>query len=342
ANNVSRSITRNVKESFLYSPSTSRSIDNDTILYIVNTSPYGFAIVKADESIEQPIFAYSLTSEISSDYNPAFEWYMNQAIEKMRNLSFTPSSRAKQPNTGSEDLYTEYYMGILCYRKVTSTNKSQTGPLLHTAWSQNPDPYNRYCYTPQNQRSYSGCVATAIGQIFAYHSFPDKLNDHYYNWNDMLTYENAGYLSENGKNCVGHLLKDIGKYVNMVYTTTSAYPDKGTSIPNALRSMGYNCGELCSFSDAMISQSLHSTNPKPIYMRGTDKNEKLTGHAWVLDGDNVEHHTFDYIGVDDGIKYGSGQSTLGWYHFNWGWNGYQNGFFEVNLSSVGVDNDTYI
>lgn len=332
-NSPSRSNKISVKDSYIYKSKTSRSFSNDTIFYIVNTEPSGFAIIKADKSIKQPIFAYSITSEISEQSNPAFEWYMDMAQLWLKDNSIQNTSRAKQPQTGAEDLSSEYYMGVLCYRKVTQTTKSNTSELLTTKWNQPYDPYNRYCFIDGSNttKAVAGCVAVALAQILAYHKYPNELSNHYFDWVSMTSYPDARFLSEIDKDGVGHLLRDIGSLVNMKYGVTSSAPKSdswGALIPNTFKILGYTCSDLVLFNDALISQSLHVITKAPVYVQAINQNGD-DGHAWILDGDNVTHHTFDYIGVDDGIKYGSGNYTSGWYHFNWGWGGYQDGYYEI-------------
>ena len=128
----------------------------------------------------------------------------------------------------------------------------QSGPVLTTQWDQGR-PYNRlipFCYTHQSQHS-TGCVATAIAQIMAYHRYPttvhsDKLNrDVTLNWNSILS---ASKLSTNNSSsadieAVSALMEVVGNEVKTIYTCSGS-PAYSSDVPRALYDMGYTCDNL--------------------------------------------------------------------------------------------------
>ena len=102
-----------------------------------------------------------------------------------------------------------------------------------TKWSQGY-PYNSAIVAMEGQNYVTGCGATAVAQILAYHSWPTAYTRNdlstlkskwslastwngIYDWNAMTSNPNADYLSSIGKVCVGALMYDVSKGINSTY-----------------------------------------------------------------------------------------------------------------------------
>lgn len=208
------------------------------------------------------------------------------------------------------------------------------GPLLTTRWSQDA-PYNNYCPSLSNDtHAVTGCVATATAQVMNYHKWPPVgngshsyicyLNYNYanpvelnadfsqsvYRWDLMLDDYDENSSAESC-DAVARLMSDVGISMEMQYGSSSAASVYYAS--SALkRYFGYSskCYWLQreNYNAAQWDQLLVDEigAGRPVMYSG---NEVNAGHAFVIDG-------FD---------------TEGYFHVNWGWGGYYDGFFLVSV-----------
>ena len=56
--------------------------------------------------------------------------------------------------------------------------------MISVKWGQR-SPYNNAAPLIEGQRALTGCVATAIAQVMAYHEKPSGYNGVSYNWSEM-------------------------------------------------------------------------------------------------------------------------------------------------------------
>lgn len=194
-------------------------------------------------------------------------------------------------------------------------------PLMTTKWDQGK-PYNNQC--PYDSYAHAtavtGCVATAMAQVMKYHNWPINptgvhngyiFNNTTLDWDQMIdVYENGHYTTSQA-DAVALLMRQCGVSVDMQYSYygSGAYAN---DVQVAWRDyFGYNPGLEHHFRDYysyrewknMVYEEL-STNGPVIYFGQSSQG----GHAFVCDG---------YLGND-------------FYHFNWGWGGYQDGYFLLN------------
>lgn len=208
-------------------------------------------------------------------------------------------------------------------------------PLLgDIKWNQS-EPYNNMCpkYDGTNL-SATGCVATAMAQVMMYWKYPKELkadiNEYKtythklqvagelkgqkYDWDNMLpTYTNNNY-TQTQADAVAKLMLHCGKAVEMDYGEES-----GANVtPGRLaKYFGYDsdlmldlmrsCFTLAEWT-AIIDKELQAK--RPILYSGRTTNG---GHQFVCDG-------------SDGN---------GLYHINWGWGGYQDGYFDITILNPG-------
>lgn len=194
--------------------------------------------------------------------------------------------------------------------------------LLETAkWDQN-EPYNRLCPLKGEERTLTGCVATAMAEVMRYNKWPDKATSGVasykgksvkykaYDW-DNLPLKYIFPYDEDQANAVAALMWNIGANVNMDYGT---YKDGGSAASSIDAAKAFSkvfkyakktrWQQKRFYSDkhwAAILQSELNAN-RPLYYDGSTKDK--SGHAFVCDG---------YMGDK--------------FHFNWGWGGQNNGYF---------------
>ncbi len=323
--------------SFAENPAMGKPADSLVFYYVFNiNSTQGFVIVSGDDAVA-PILGYSNQKSFDAANIPPHvaAWlkvYKDQIQYAVsQNMTATPKIMAEW----------EHY-------KITTNPaplyKAPHGvaPLVQTTWNQSPF-YNDLCPfdNQANQRAVTGCVATAMAQVLKYwnspatgagfHSYNDPkygtqsadFGSTTYNWNSMPMVLNGP------NNDIATLMFHCGVSVDMTYGVGSA----GGSAAYVVTSQSpvTNCAEYAlktyfgypatlhgearaSFSDAtwttMMKTDLDAN--RPLIYAGFGSGG---GHCFVCDG------------YDDN----------GMFHFNWGWQGQFDGYFQIDaLNPEGV------
>ena len=218
-------------------------------------------------------------------------------------------------------------------------DKKAISPLVTSKWNQG-DPYNLLTppYIDQNSGSYNdhsatGCVATATTQIMYYWKWPQEacktIPSYYYDWSgnrrtteelppivfnwDAMTDTYDNNSSYESKLAVAELMLYAGHGMKSGYAGST-----GATSGNALSALqnyfGYN-------KDAYNAYHLNYT-----YQEWEDLfyNELAAGRPLLMGADNYERtggHEFVCDGYDGN----------GLYHINWGWGGWDDGYFVLTV-----------
>ncbi len=298
---------------------STRSTSKPTFYVFNRTDASGFVIIAGDD-VSAPILGYSHENNFESNDMPDnLRWWFDEiraTINDAREKGITPNS-----NQNIETAVTE---------KVLQTAK----------WNQRA-PYYNDCPKWNQKNCLTGCVQTAAAIICKYFRWPTETSGTVpayttstngipvlartlrgYNFDLMLDeYISGSYTNEQAAE-VARLMADLGSMTQANYgpSATSASTNK---IPPSLATyLRYNKGSRyftkISFSDsewiAMLKAEIDADHPC-IY-----RGNHITsggGHAWVMDGYN----------------------SNGLIHFNWGWGGSSNGFF--NISPTASDKHNY-
>ncbi len=199
-------------------PALNRSKAEETALfYIFNVNERdGFVIVTADDDVI-PILGYSLTGSYNEENQPPalkklLENYKNQIqYVILNNLKADSEIKGKWKRLEKGEPLNQD-------KEAKSVN-----PLLTTIWNQSPY-YNDMC--PYNyfydERTVTGCVATAMAQIMKYWSYPSQ---------------GIGYHSY-------YVFPYGTQYANFSTTTYnwSEMPNNVTNTNNAVATIMYHCG----------------------------------------------------------------------------------------------------
>jgi hypothetical protein len=286
----------------------------------------------------------------------------NQAITKLNNE--LPDS-LKVPNS---NLKSSFFLTwkIENYSVGGWQAITQYGPFEIVTWDQGW-PYNT-SLSPINcngtyRQPWTGCVATAIAQIMAYHRHPSNIQGNNFNWAEMVAWPNAWQLSTNGRSQVATLMRLIGQGVSMSYGCDGSV----SNIDNAnswYNNNGYNTGGVQGYNLSTIISSLSSN--RPVQIRGCAIKTTTTygwwifsytnttyseGHAWVIDGYVKRQRKISYNLV---LYSGSRKITsqpVSYYQYdeyvrcNYGWGGLDNGYylsgvFDTNAGSTTLKSGT--
>ena len=305
-------------------------------LYVFNVKDGGYVIASGDERA-LPVLGYSTTGSFDWDRMPenmrAWLRSYGEAIEALGDVQLTNTT-------------------------VRRAARAKIDPLVKTQWSQNP-VYNAQCpkyegkvTKYQNQLCVTGCTATAMAQVMNYHQWPqtqtpkipaysytvsnlekgvketfslDELPAVTFDWNNMLN----RYLDEDDKplttvteaqaNAVATLMRYCGQAIHMLYSPniSLAYttPVAETlrqyfNYDNTVRQVQRDGYTIDQWEDLMYDEL---ANKRPIVYSGSSDDG---GHSFICDG---------YDGN-------------GFFHINWGWEGYQDNYFSLSVLNPNVTN----
>jgi hypothetical protein len=283
----------------------------------------GFVIVSADDRA-YPVLGYCDNGTFEQNSIPEnlkywLSTYDNE-LKSLFNSSLTSSVTSSQT------------IKPVQMKKVSDTNSfaSSISPLLGgIKWDQS-GPYNNLCPLIPNTttKTVTGCVATGMAQVMKYYQWPvtGKGSNSYttttnkiplnldfsqttFDWANMTdTYSASSTTSQN--NAVATLMYNCGVAVNMDYDASSGASTYDMAA--ALRDNFAYDSNLQYFSRNyytrdewvnIIKTELNASRPVLYAGSSTDG-----GHLFVCDG----------------------YDTNGLFHFNWGWSGTSNGYFEIS------------
>ena len=292
---------------------TYTSVDNiSDYLYVFNLSTGGWVIVSADKNNNE-ILGYSLSGHydknIPDNVNNVIKGYEKQIKKEIANP--IPKSRAAI---------------------AEPVKKALVVPLCKTQWNQT-NPYNLFCPEENGKKCYTGCVPTAMAQLMAYYKWPEKghgeilrgyfktdgldtlrLDEITIDWKNMCNSYHGGETQAQ-KEAVATLMKICGWSCGVSYSSSPSGSGAGGNSPcSTLRDFFYYKGELVNPSDKGGEAELHdylcnvlSQNKPMICWGGPNTDPRSMGHEYICDG---------YDGK-------------GFFHFNWGWGGSQDGFYKL-------------
>ena len=311
----------------------SASINGIITYHVYNYKGGGFVVVSADDAVF-PVLAQSNEGFIEKEItNPAAKYWFESYSKEIAQII---SNKLDNTETSAE------------WRKVAQPTFSDSPnfdivPLITTSWDQGAY-YNYYCPVAAGGPSgkcYTGCVATAMGQIMRFYNFPSKgVLSHSYTLSSYgaqsadfgnTTYDfasmNASATALSYQQ-IARLLYHAGVAVNMDYSPsgsgaqTSDVPWALTNYfnydPSTIRLAAKTSYSTTDWKNLIITEL---NEHRPVYYSGASSS---VGHAWVCDG---------YRSSDDK------------FHMNWGWSGAQNGYFTIgalNTSSGAFNLDNQI
>lgn len=321
--------TASTELTLAYTDKTDAGLD---AFYVFNCQPKGFVIVAADDRLK-PILAYSTESSfdlVAAEEGPqvfldAYRSDLQTAIAE--NLEQSPEIQAQWHSLEQTGL--------------PSNRANRTiGPLCTSTWHQT-QLYNDQC--PADPEGYnghvkSGCVANAMAQIMRYWEWPKTgTGSHsYYCYGygstsygtltanfgeadyryelmpDFLDYTSPQYEVD----AVALLEYHAGVSVDMDYgpSASGAYSDDAMDafVDYFRYSNSLTRNDRYYYSDPQWIEMMMTEidNGRPMYYSAYSYSKDGTrgGHAFVCDG--YDENQF--------------------FHFNWGWQGFDNGFYSIN------------
>ncbi|NOR45059.1 MAG: hypothetical protein GQ534_05675 [Candidatus Delongbacteria bacterium] len=303
----------------------------------------GFVIINADDAL-RPILGYSFTGKLidpeKRDGGFSFkEWfgYYDKQINVARKYSYVDAAAQTEWKNIKNNSFPKASKGIM------------VDALVRSHWDQ-VWPWNDLCPEKDGTWTYVGCVATAASMIMRYHEWPPTgtgsntnssagTTETYSNYNFDYTVMNNDVNIEWGLYPEYWETIDIdaaaiqnmtelnyltGHSFDMSYGTT----DDGGSEANMLTAS-------TAMNDHWYYTATYNnvgTPTDPVYYASTIQAELDAKRPWWWAGGV---HSFILDGYTDDY----------WYHFNWGWGGYQDGWYRITslvptgIGSGGGDGD---
>lgn len=298
-------------------------------IYAFNLDGGGYVIASGD-CRALPVLGYSDSGHIDWENMPAtMKWWLksyDEAIASLGNRRFVDGNPVD---------------GRAMTRAGTMT---AIAPLLKTQWDQDA-PYWFQCpvykgyYEPyKNAYSVTGCVATAMAQVMAYHQWPkeackeipaydfeyafegvsepchlDALPSVTFSWDKMLdTYTKTNPGTTDQQNAVAELMRYCGQSVKMNYSPEYSGSDHIPVLMALRKYFGYDQGAenifRVNYSIAEWENAIYKelAEGRPVQYGGYSDDG---GHSFVCDGYDGE----------------------GLFHINWGWSGGGDGYFSLSV-----------
>ncbi|MGD0711029.1 MAG: C10 family peptidase [Bacteroidales bacterium] len=285
-----------------------------TTYYVFIFKSGGFVMIAADDA-SIPILGYSTASPFDkNNIPPNAQWWFNEYSRKIKDIV-----DAKVSNVETVKAWKK-----IQDKQFPDTKNINAFPLLATTWNQDCY-YNALCPAASGgpcSHVYTGCVATATAQVMKFWNYPTTgVGSHTYTdptygvqtVNFGTTTYDWGSMVNNvtsSNTAVATLMYDCGVSVDMTYGTSGSGAQE-TAIPNALISyFNYQPTAEVQFEASFVDSNwvkmlkTELDEGRPVLYAGYDGTE---GHSFVFDGYNTSNQ-FDV---------------------NWGWSGYDDGYFAV-------------
>lgn len=303
-------------------------ISADSAYYIFNVGQRGFVIASASDRT-QPVLGYSDNGTFSVSGMPVqlrlWLQRLKEGVHAMENGTVALSKRAQKVSAAPRP------------------TRNAIPALVTSKWNQG-SPFNLLCpyykdektgeMTTGDNRSATGCVATAMSQVMYYWRWPqdstavipgytskwnmprtlDPLPRTKFDWGNMLdTYGDGS--PEASQIAVAELMEYVGHSISTGYGPASgAY--SGNCATALINYFGYN------------PYLYHASHDNYTYDGWEDLiySELAKGHPLMMSGDNS-----DLTGGHEWVC--DGYDGNGCFHMNWGWGGMDDGYFVLTVMS---------
>lgn len=283
----------------------------------------GFLIAGADDKVA-PVLGYSDSGTVDmNNLPPNLKWWLSEYERQIQWMYDHPADYSS------------------AYKAPSRATTASIEPIVKAKWNQYA-PYNNLCPMDGDNRSQTGCVATAMAQIMHHHRWPatgkgetsyscgslgtvsatfegtvydwDNMSDEYLvdaQWDDDGNYTPIPKYSEAQANAVATLMYHCGVGAHMYYSASGSGASDWDAEAAFVNYFSYDPETINIYSPTDFGYEetcekliAELRADRPVYFAGQSP---TGGHAFVLDGWNSE----------------------GKAHINWGWGGYCDGYFLI-------------
>ena len=300
-----------------------KSVSGEVPAYYVfpNGEGKGFTVVSGDDRLPE-VVGYSDKGTYDEENLPSNYVGFMKAYEEMVGQLDNGDSRASASIAEAKALRSSGYQ------------QPAVAPLLgNIQWNQ-MIPYNNMCpmYNSTN-RSVTGCVATAMAQVMMYYQYPKILQANIPAYVSRTNHLSIPQINQGETYDWANMLPKYASYEPLNYTDAQA---------TAVAKLMYHCGAACEMdygpsSGANVTPAILST----YFGYDSDLMQDLNRDAFtlaewsqIMDKELSVKRPILYSGrsSDGGHEFiCDGTDGYGLYHINWGWGGYQDGYFDVTI-----------
>lgn len=300
-----------------------KSVSGEVPAYYVfpNGEGKGFTVVSGDDRLPE-VVGYSDKGTYDEENLPSNYVGFMKAYEEMVGQLDNGDSRASASIAEAKALRSSGYQ------------QPTIAPLLgNIQWNQ-MTPYNNMCpkYNGTN-RSVTGCVATAMAQVMMYYQYPKTLQANIPAYVSHTNHLSIPQINQGETYDWANMLPKYASYEPLNYTDAQAA---------AVAKLLYHCGVACEMdygpsSGANVTPAILSTyfGYDSDLMQDLNR-DVFTLAEWsqIMDKELSAKRPILYSGrsSDGGHEFVcDGTDGNGLYHINWGWGGYQDGYFDVTI-----------
>ena len=316
------SVSKTVEDTRATNISNMETLQQLSDLTVIGNHHVGFVVLANDDAIEAVVGVSNKPYTNDTNINPSFQWYL----------------RAANAAIATRIANGQHYSAAIA---PAAPLPDHVAPLIETKWHQEA-PFNNDIQKDDNGKPYLvGCVAITMSQIMRYYKYPTKgigsntysmngetlsadFSASPYQWDKMQPiYKKGKYTDEEAK-AVSELMRQVGISVNMDYKPGFSSSNTMSAQNAFINNFGYNPNmnrytrNYYSEQEWMDMVFNELSQKRPIYYSGNDSKWK-NGHAFVIDGYNAE----------------------GKVYVNWGWGGYQDGYFDIGILTPARSNYSY-
>ena len=300
-----------------------KSVSGEVPAYYVfpNGEGKGFTVVSGDDRLPE-VVGYSDKGTYDEENLPSNYVGFMKAYEEMVGQLDNGDSRASASIAEAKALRSSGYQ------------QPAVAPLLgNIQWNQ-MIPYNKMCpMYNSTDRSVTGCVATAMAQVMMYYQYPKTLQTDIPAYVTRTKYLSIPQINKGESYDWANMLPKYASYEPLNYTDAQA---------TAVAKLMYHCGAACEMdygpsSGANVTPAILSTyfGYDSDLMQDLNR-DVFTLAEWsqIMDKELSARRPILYSGRSSGGGHEfvcDGTDGNGLYHINWGWGGYQDGYFDVTI-----------
>lgn len=300
-----------------------KSVSGEVPAYYVfpNGEGKGFTVVSGDDRLPE-VVGYSDKGTYDEENLPSNYVGFMKAYEEMVGQLDNGDSRASASIAEAKALRSSGYQ------------QPTVAPLLGSIQWNQMIPYNKMCpMYNSTDRSVTGCVATAMAQVMMYYQYPKTLQADIPAYVTRTKYLSIPQINKGESYDWNNMLPQYASYEPLNYTDAQAA---------AVAKLLYHCGAACemdygSSSGANVTPAILSTyfGYDSDLMQDLNR-DVFTLAEWsqIMDKELSARRPILYSGrsSDGGHEFVcDGTDGNGLYHINWGWGGYQDGYFDVTI-----------
>lgn len=315
---ATKSIIRHAAKEKYRLIATRETAGQSAVYVFAGVKNQGFLILSADDQTV-PVLGYGDNCSSSTHaLPPQLSWWLNEYAQEIGWF------RAEMPGTVTTADYPESHENSF----KAAASRQEIPPMITSQWNQS-SPFNRDCPRSGNLTTLTGCEATAMAQVVRYHHLPITknagqatvtfngtvysydFNKASFDWDNMIDKYSNGNYTDAQASAVANLMYACGVSIDTRYGTGESLAYDGTPAVALPKYFGFNNACVCKLRKTysldtwidMIYRQL--TDYGPVIYAGQSSQG---GHAFVCDG----YSTDDY------------------FHINWGWGGFCDGYFKLS------------